>query len=101
MLSRRRLLAVGPPYPYRRARCPSTNINADGSHTHLSSLKITRTPHSEKKLPMPIGDTSIGLHGKKYLSLLNGANRATPNPPFVSMSSSGCESVDKNKKMKT
>jgi hypothetical protein len=47
-----------------------------------------------------MGDTSIGLHGKKYRSLLNGANKATPRPPFVSISSNVCESVDKNKKRK-
>ena len=62
------------------------NTNADGSHTHLSSLSITRTPQLDKKLITPIGDTSMGLQGKKYLSLLNGASSATPSPPFVSIS---------------
>src|SRR5205823_12240846 len=75
-------------------------MTVDGSHTHLNSLSITRIPHFEKKLATPIGDTSIGLHGKKYLSLLNGANSATPRPPFVSISSKECESVDINRKRK-
>jgi hypothetical protein len=43
----------------------------------------------------------IGLHGKKYLSLLNGANKATPSPPFLSMSSSVYERIDGNRKRKT
>jgi hypothetical protein len=77
---------------------PVTNTAADGSHTHLTSLSRTRIPHSEKK-PKPKGETSIGLQGKKNLSLLNGANNAIPSPPLVSMSSNGCDSVDKNKKM--
>src|SRR5207244_6989077 len=68
-----------------------------GNHFHLTSLTITRAPQSGKKLPMVSGDTSMGLQGKKYLSSMNGANRATPNPPFVSISSSGCDKVDKNK----
>jgi hypothetical protein len=59
---------------------------------------MTRVPHLEKKLATPIGDTSIGLQGKKCLSVLKGANRATPRPPFVSISSSECDSVDTNKK---
>ena len=70
------------------------NTNADGSHTHLSSLSITRTPQLDKKFTTPIGDTSMGLQGKKYLSLLNGASSATPSPPFVSISRIECESVD-------
>ena len=76
------------------------NTIAEGAHIHFSSLSITRFPHSEKKLPTLIGETSTGLQGKKYLSLLNGASRATPSPPFVSISSKGWESVDKNKNRK-
>ena len=76
------------------------NTNAEGSHTHLSSLSITRTPQLDKKLTTPIGDTSMGLQGKKYLSLLNGASSATPSPPLVSISRIECESVDNSKSRK-
>lgn len=88
------------PQPYRRTMYPTVKMTVDGSHTHLNSLSITRIPHFEKKLATPIGDTSIGLHGKKCLSLLNGANSAIPRPPFVSISSNECESVDINRKRK-
>jgi hypothetical protein len=71
--------------------------SADDNHTHSSSLINTRAPQSEKKLAILIGDTSMGLQGKKYRSLLNGENRATPNPPFVSISKSGWDKVDENK----
>jgi hypothetical protein len=74
---------------------------ADGSHTHLNSLRSISNPLSEKKLPTLRGDTSIGRQGKKYLWPLNGAKKATPKPPLVSASNSGCERVDKNKKRKT
>jgi len=59
------------------------------------------TPLPEKNRLTLIGETSIGRHGKKYLAWLNGANRATPRPPLVSISSKGCERVDTNKKRKT
>ena len=66
------------PYPYRRTIIPRIYTPAEGSHTHLSSLRSISTPLLEKNLRTPIGDTSIGRHGKKYLALLNGAHRATP-----------------------
>jgi hypothetical protein len=66
------------PYPYRRTIIPRIYTPAEGSHTHLNSLHIISTPRLEKNLCTPIGDTSIGRHGKKYLALLNGAHRATP-----------------------
>ena len=66
------------PYPYHRTTIPRKYIPAEGSHTHLISLRIICPPLLEKNLRTPIGDTSIGRHGKKYLTLLNGAHRATP-----------------------
>ena len=57
------------------------------------------TPLLEKNRLTLIGETSIGRHGKKYLALLNGANRATPRPPFVSISSKGCEGVSSDLKL--
>jgi len=73
---------------------------AAGSHTHLSSLRMICTPLVEKNLRTPIGETSIGRHGKKYRVLLKGAHSATPRPPLVSISSNGCERVEQNKKRK-
>src|SRR4051794_7673576 len=83
----------------RLRTCPMPKIIIDGSHTHLISLKITVSPRCEKK-PKPMGETSMGLKEKKYLSLLNGANRPTPRPPFVIASSSGCDNVDNIRKIK-
>src|SRR4030095_13044733 len=70
----------------------TTKIRALGIQIHKISLAMTANPRSLKN-PMPIGDTSIGRQGKKNLSLLNGANSATPKPPFVSISSKGCVAV--------
>jgi hypothetical protein len=86
-------------YPNRRSTVPVTNTAAAGSQTHLNSLSNTRIPHSEKN-PRPMGETWIGRQEKKNLSLLKGAHKAIPRPPFVSMSSSPCDNVDRNKKMK-
>jgi hypothetical protein len=72
---------------------------ADGNHIHFSSLKMTRMPLAEKK-SIPIGDTSISRHLKKYRPLSNGAKNATPKPPFVIESNIPCETVDINKKRK-
>src|SRR5215213_5150322 len=69
-----------------------------GNQTQIISLKITTRPRSPKKLK-PIGETSIGRHGKANLLPLNGARSATPEPPFVSISSSGCENVASEKKI--
>lgn len=40
-----------------------------------------------------MGETIMGLSGKKYLSLSNGAKNATPIPPFVIASSTACDDV--------
>lgn len=77
-----------------------SKIRPAGSQIQIISLKITFSPRSPKNLK-PIGDTSTGRHGKKYLSLLKGVKSATPEPPLVSISSSGCEKVDNEKKTKS
>src|SRR5262245_46434183 len=55
---------------------------SDGNQTHNISFQSTCKPRAEKK-PAPIGETAIGLTGKKYRVLLNGAKNATPSPPSV------------------
>ena len=66
----------------------------------ISSLKITRIPHSLKKLVIPIGETSITFHGKKYRVTSKGEKKATPKPPLVSASNIECERVQLLKKRK-
>ena len=61
----------------------------EGRATQSPSLLRTRSPHSEKNAPAPIGDTWIGRNEKKKRSSLKGAHSATPNPPLVSASSKG------------
>ena len=63
-----------------------TTIKKQGSQTHKSSLLITIKPHLLKKGPMPIGETTIGVHGKKYLVFSKGDNKAIPKPPLVKAS---------------
>lgn len=67
-----------------------------GIQIQIISLKITLKPLSLKN-PRPIGETLIGRHGKKNLSFVNGAKIAAPEPPFVSISRSGCETVASEK----
>jgi len=64
----------------------TTAIRKEGSQIHKSSLLITTKPHLLKKPLIPIGETIIGVHGKKYLELSKGDNKAIPNPPFVKAS---------------
>lgn len=47
-----------------------------------------------------MGETSMGLQGKKYLELSNGEKKATPIPPSVMPSSSPCDTVHIVKKKK-
>jgi hypothetical protein len=54
-------------YPNRRKIVALANKAIAGSHTHFNSLNKTPIPHSEKK-PKPMGETRMGLHGKKNLS---------------------------------
>src|SRR5579859_722487 len=69
-----------------------------GSHTQSISLQITANPRGEKNAA-PIGDTTIGLHGKKYRVALKGEKNAMPSPPFVIASSTPWEAVIKKKRM--
>jgi hypothetical protein len=48
----------------------------------------------------PIGETSIGVHGKKYLVWSKGLNKATPSPPFVKASKIPWLPASRKKKMK-
>ena len=43
-------------------------------------------PHSLKNAAIPMGDTLIGVYGKKYLVLSKGDKSAMPNPPDVNAS---------------
>jgi len=63
-------------------------------------FKDVHITHLEKKASIPIGETIIGLHGKKYLPLSNGDNRAIPKPPFVNASRIPWLADNKKKKMK-
>ncbi len=54
-----------------------------GIPMYMSSLRITRFPLSLKKLPIPIGETLIGLQSKKWRVSSQGEKKATPNPPVV------------------
>nr|WP_036306497.1 hypothetical protein [Methyloglobulus morosus] len=51
-------------------------------------------PHSEKKLPTLIGETSIGLKGKDTRSELKGQYKAPPSPPLVMASKKAWEKHD-------
>lgn len=53
-----------------------------------ASLVITAKPLSEKNLEAPIGETVIGLQGRKYLVSSHGEKKATPKPPLVIASNS-------------
>ena len=44
-----------------------------------------------------MGETRIGLHGRKYRVLSNGEQNATPSPPFVIASSKPWLAADRNK----
>jgi hypothetical protein len=54
-----------------------------GTHIHISSLNRTVNPLGLRNLSILSGETSIGVHGKKYRSLVKGDSRAIPLPPFV------------------
>ena len=69
-----------------RIKVERTTIMKDGSHIHWSSLLMTARPHLLKKALTPIGETTIGVQGKKCLVLSNGLNKAIPNPPLVNAS---------------
>jgi len=58
----------------------------EGNQIHQNSLLITIKPQLPMKAAMPIGETMMGLHGKKYLPLSKGDNKAMPRPPLVKAS---------------
>jgi len=66
---------------------------SDGNQTHASSLRRTLRPRSLRTALTLNGDTRIGLTGKKYRTLSNGARNATPSPPSVNASRNPCEAV--------
>ena len=80
------------PTDLRRVSNAIPNIAKLGIQIQSTSLPMTASPRPLKN-PAPIGETSIGRHGKKNRSLLNGANKATPKPPFVNISSKVCDEV--------
>ena len=51
----------------KRITLPTTAMNKLGSQTHTNSLFITANPQLLKNALMPMGETSMGVHGKKYL----------------------------------
>src|SRR2546422_5131489 len=59
-----------------RTSPPTRMTTAAGSQIHMSSLAMTCTPQWLKNAPIPIGETTIGRHGKKYRSAENGAKKA-------------------------
>ena len=70
-----------------------------GNHTHKNSLFKTNQPLLLKNAPMLMGDTAIGVQGKKYRSLLKGENKAIPRPPLVKASKIPWVAVTKKKKI--
>jgi len=70
-----------------------------GSHTHINSLFKTDHPHLLKNALIPMGETAIGVKGKKYLSLLRGDNNAIPSPPLVKASRIPWLAVKREKKI--
>ena len=68
-----------------------------GNHTDMISLVKARRPYSVRNGSRPIGETWMGLYGKKYLAASKGESRAMPNPPLVQASSKPCEAVMKKK----
>ena len=63
-------------------------MKIDGTQIHNISLFSTIKPRSLKNALMPNGETSIGVHGKKYLLLEKGDSKAIPRPPLVKASKS-------------
>jgi hypothetical protein len=54
-----------------------------GSQIQTTSLFSTDHPRELRKDFMLIGETRIGVHGKKYRFDEKGERKATPRPPFV------------------
>ena len=84
---------------FRIAVETTARMNA-GNHTHINSLFKTSQPRLLKNALIPIGETAIGVQGKKYLSLLIGENNAIPSPPLVKASRIPWLAISKKKKIK-
>jgi hypothetical protein len=54
-----------------------------GSQIHTSSFLNTGQPPGVKKDLILIGETWIGVQGRKYRFEEKGDKKATPRPPFV------------------
>lgn len=54
-----------------------------GIHTYIISLVSALNPLLLMNAFRPIGETFSGVHGKKYLVVSNGDNKAMPRPPSV------------------
>jgi hypothetical protein len=69
-------------------RIDFTNITKkiEGSQIQSNSLRIVFKPHSLKNGRIPMGETRMGVHGKKYLVSSKGDNIAIPKPPLVNAS---------------
>ena len=59
-----------------------------GAQIHNISLARTDTPRWLINALILKGETSKGVHGKKYLLLVIGDNKAMPCPPLVRASNS-------------
>lgn len=64
----------------------------DGIHTQTNSFINVSAP-AELKKAIPMGDDTIGRHGRKNRVELSGAKKATPNVPSTMASSTECEAV--------
>jgi len=64
----------------------------EGIHTQTNSFAIVAAP-AELKKAIPMGDETIGRHGRKNRVGLNGAKKATPNVPSTIASRNACEAV--------
>ena len=64
----------------------------EGIHTQTNSFRIVVAP-AELKKASPIGDETIGRHGRKNRAELNGAKKATPNVPSTMASRPEWEAV--------
>lgn len=62
----------------------------------MNSFRIVVAPAGLKKA-RPMGDDTIGRHGKKKRVALNGARKATPKVPSTIASRTECDAVDAKK----
>lgn len=62
-----------------------------GNQMSQNSEMSTLSPLAERKRDTPIGETSIGVSGRKYRSALKGQKNAIPRPPSVIASSTPWE----------